>query len=130
MIDPLMPASLTASRLAIVSGKGGVGKTTVSAALALAAARAGKRVLLVEVEQRQAIAASGGLPIQFEDPETHKLYVLIEQRQDLSLMDEDYIRDEVSKGIAALDAGQRIAWDPERIKQEGRRRFAARKAPE
>ena len=56
MIDLLMSAALTASRLAIVSGKGGVGKTTVSAALALAAGRAGKRVLLVEVEQRQAIA--------------------------------------------------------------------------
>jgi hypothetical protein len=80
-------------------------------------------------EQRQAIAANDGLPIRFEDPETHKLYVLIEQPPDLSL-DEAYIRDEVANGIAALDAGQRIAWDPERIKQEGRRRLASRKAPE
>jgi hypothetical protein len=78
-------------------------------------------------ELRQAIAASGGLPIQFEDPETHKLYVLIERPQGSSL-DEWYIRDEVSKGIAALEAGHRIAWDPERIKQEGRRRLAKRQA--
>jgi len=51
-----MDGSLTSSRLAIVSGKGGVGKTTVAAALALAAGRDGQRVLLVEVEQREGIA--------------------------------------------------------------------------
>ncbi|WP_369260930.1 ArsA family ATPase [Streptomyces sp. R35] len=44
------------SRLQVVSGKGGTGKTTVAAALALALATEGKRVLLVEVEGRQGIA--------------------------------------------------------------------------
>jgi anion-transporting ArsA/GET3 family ATPase len=43
-------------RLHIVTGKGGTGKTTVAAALALALANQGKRVLLVEVEGRQAIS--------------------------------------------------------------------------
>lgn len=63
-----MPASLTDSRLAIVSGKGGVGKTTVAAALAVAAAGAGKKVLLVEVEQREAIApVFGERPIGYEE---------------------------------------------------------------
>ncbi len=43
-------------RLHVVSGKGGTGKTTVAAALALALARGGKKVLLLEVEGRQGIA--------------------------------------------------------------------------
>ncbi len=43
-------------RLHVVSGKGGTGKTTVAAALALGLAGGGGRVLLVEVEGRQGIA--------------------------------------------------------------------------
>jgi anion-transporting ArsA/GET3 family ATPase len=42
--------------LHVVSGKGGTGKTTVAAAMALALARNGRRTLLIEVEGRQGIA--------------------------------------------------------------------------
>jgi anion-transporting ArsA/GET3 family ATPase len=41
--------ALLARRLVIVTGKGGTGKTTVAAALALAGCRAGRRVLVAEV---------------------------------------------------------------------------------
>jgi anion-transporting ArsA/GET3 family ATPase len=47
-MDPLQ--FFAACRLVIVAGKGGVGKTTVTAAMAVAAARVGRRVLVVELE--------------------------------------------------------------------------------
>jgi anion-transporting ArsA/GET3 family ATPase len=50
------------TRLVIVAGKGGVGKTTVSAALARMAARQGLSVLVVEIERKQGLAAAFGAP--------------------------------------------------------------------
>src|SRR3954452_20765601 len=49
-------ADFPRARLHVVSGKGGTGKTTVAAALALALAAGGKQVLLREVEGRQGLA--------------------------------------------------------------------------
>ncbi len=48
------------SRVCIVSGKGGVGKTTISAVLARAAATSGRRVLLIEVEGKTGLPALFG----------------------------------------------------------------------
>jgi arsenite-transporting ATPase len=45
------------ARVVIVAGKGGVGKTTVSAALAYLAASAGHRTLIVEVEGKSGLPA-------------------------------------------------------------------------
>jgi hypothetical protein len=52
----------SASRLVIVAGKGGVGKTVVSATMARAAARAGLSTLIVEVEGKSGLASMFGQP--------------------------------------------------------------------
>jgi hypothetical protein len=57
------PLTLLDRRLVIVTGKGGVGKSTVAAALALAAVERGKRVLVCEVNAQERIAPLlGGAP--------------------------------------------------------------------
>jgi anion-transporting ArsA/GET3 family ATPase len=62
------PRSLLERRIVIVAGKGGTGKTTVAAALAVAGARAGKRVLAVEMaddEQIPRLLAPGSPPVGY-----------------------------------------------------------------
>jgi anion-transporting ArsA/GET3 family ATPase len=54
--SPGWPDELARTRLHVVTGKGGTGKTTAAAALALTLASGGRRTLLVEVEARQGIA--------------------------------------------------------------------------
>jgi anion-transporting ArsA/GET3 family ATPase len=54
-----VPALLD-KRLVLVTGKGGVGKTTVAAALGLAAARCGKRTVVCEVAEQERLAAIFG----------------------------------------------------------------------
>jgi anion-transporting ArsA/GET3 family ATPase len=62
--------SLLDHRLLFVTGKGGVGKTTVAAALALVAARLGKRTLVCEVDAKGDIATAYGVgPTAFEPKE-------------------------------------------------------------
>jgi len=56
------PARLTKARLHFVTGKGGTGKSTIAAALALTLAAGGRKVLLVEVEGRQGIAQLFDVP--------------------------------------------------------------------
>jgi anion-transporting ArsA/GET3 family ATPase len=57
-------------RILIVAGKGGVGKTTVSAALALVAARAGRKVCVVEVDRKGALPRLfGGGELDYEPTE-------------------------------------------------------------
>ena len=60
---------LLQKRLLFISGKGGVGKTTLAAGLALRAARSRKRVLLVELDTIETLPALFGLP-ESKDPYT------------------------------------------------------------
>jgi Anion-transporting ATPase len=55
-------------RLLIVTGKGGVGKSTISAALALLAAGRGKRVLVCEVNAQGRVAPLLGAPVSGGEP--------------------------------------------------------------
>ena len=70
--------SLLDKRLVLVTGKGGVGKTTVAAALGLIAARRGKRVVLCEVAEQTRLGGMlgrlphEGLHLASVDPERAK----------------------------------------------------------
>lgn len=55
-------AQLSRTRLLVITGKGGVGKSTVSAALALALAKSGRRTLLCEVNSGGRATALLGHP--------------------------------------------------------------------
>jgi anion-transporting ArsA/GET3 family ATPase len=55
-------ASLLDRRLVVVTGKGGTGKSTLSAAIGFAAARRGKRVLVCEVSARERVSELLGRP--------------------------------------------------------------------
>jgi anion-transporting ArsA/GET3 family ATPase len=56
------------TRVMIVAGKGGVGKTTVTATVAIAAARAGLSVLIVEVEGKSGLTAAFNLsPLTYDE---------------------------------------------------------------
>ncbi len=57
-----MESMFLAKRFVIVAGKGGVGKSTMCAALGLAAARAGKRTIIAELNTRETVPLLFGKP--------------------------------------------------------------------
>jgi anion-transporting ArsA/GET3 family ATPase len=92
-------------RLLVVTGKGGVGKSTVSAALGLMAARAGRRTIVAEVARRDDVAAAfapagpRGPARTFEEVQLAPglFHVSIDPQDAL----EEYLRDQLSIGALA-----------------------------
>ncbi|MGH7838022.1 MAG: ArsA family ATPase, partial [Candidatus Binataceae bacterium] len=69
-------------RLVQVLGKGGVGRTSVAAAIAIAAAKRGRRTLVIETDPRTPIAAQHGLRASFQTaPAAPNLWLMLLDRQ-------------------------------------------------
>lgn len=71
MSSTSLKALLAEKRVLVVCGAGGVGKTTISASLALAAARAGRRVLVITIDPSKRLAQTLG--VSPDEPEPRPL---------------------------------------------------------
>ena len=68
MSNDAIAALLQDKRVVVVCGAGGVGKTTTSASLALAAARAGRRVLVITIDPSKRLAQTLGVSPNSPEP--------------------------------------------------------------
>jgi anion-transporting ArsA/GET3 family ATPase len=96
-------------RLVLVMGKGGTGKTTIAAALGLAAARNGKRAVVVEVAEQQRLTSMFGA----EPGDGHGEVELAPRLYGLSIHPgramEEWLRHQLRSGtLAGLLGGSRI----------------------
>jgi anion-transporting ArsA/GET3 family ATPase len=92
--------SLLDKRLVVVTGKGGVGKTTVAAALGLIAARSGKRTVICEVAEQERLAGLFGVDASGHEerelaPDLHSMSV------DPELAKEEWLRYQLKSGRLA-----------------------------
>jgi anion-transporting ArsA/GET3 family ATPase len=88
----------------VVTGKGGVGKTTVAAALGLVAARRGQRTIVAEVARRDDVSrALGGEGIQEEELAPGLHHVSIDPERAMEL----YLTDQLPSALAELLASSR-----------------------
>jgi anion-transporting ArsA/GET3 family ATPase len=92
---------LTGKRLLILAGKGGVGRSTVAAALALAAVRSGARVIVAETAGRADVPPLLGRPAQEPMVETELLPGLHHITIDRPGALEEYLRLEAPGPIPA-----------------------------
>jgi len=93
----------SASRVLIVAGKGGVGKTTVGATIGIAAARAGLRTHIVELEGRSNL----GIPFGVEEL-THRPATLIEPTSSTGRLRGSRLTPDQALGDYLVDHGLRI----------------------
>jgi anion-transporting ArsA/GET3 family ATPase len=92
--------SLLDRRLIVVAGKGGVGKTTVAAALGLVASRAGKRTVICEVAEQERLSDLFGVDAAGHEerelaPNLHSVSV------DPELAKEEWLRYQLKSGTLA-----------------------------
>jgi anion-transporting ArsA/GET3 family ATPase len=92
--------ALLDKRLVVVTGKGGVGKTTVAAALGLLGARAGKRTVICEVAEQERLAGLFGVDVSEHEerelaPNLHAVSVDPEQAK------EEWLRYQLKSGTLA-----------------------------
>jgi anion-transporting ArsA/GET3 family ATPase len=98
--------AILARRAIVCAGAGGVGKTTVSAALALVAARAGRRVLVVTVDPSRRLAETLGVATHSEQPialdEKRLAALRVPQGGQLSawMLDATVVSDQTVRGFA------------------------------
>jgi len=110
MSAPRRP-DLSGKRLLIVTGKGGVGKSTVAAALAITASGRGLRTIVAEVAARSDVAsllgARGAAPGREVELALDLHHVSIEPHGAL----EEYIRDEVPGRVPGMILARSRAFD-------------------
>ncbi|HWH45137.1 MAG TPA: ArsA family ATPase [Thermoleophilaceae bacterium] len=101
-------AGLFDKRLIVVTGKGGVGKTTVAAALGMAAARAGRRTIVCEVSAQERVSGMFGRgAVGYSETEVaERLYAI---SVDPEHAQEEYLRDQIpSRTLYRLLVDNRI----------------------
>ncbi len=97
------PAALFDHELLVVTGKGGVGKTTVSCALGVAAARRGLRVIVAEVAARDDVTRALGNEDARRDAEVELAYGVHHTSIDPEAAMHEYLVDQLpSRTLAAL----------------------------
>ena len=92
---------MTGARIVVVTGKGGVGKSTIAAALAVAAVHRGQRTIVAEVAARgdvaRALGGRAGDRLAETEPYPGLHHVTIERRAAMGA----YLRDEVPGVVPA-----------------------------
>jgi anion-transporting ArsA/GET3 family ATPase len=93
-------------RVVVVCGAGGVGKTTTSASLALAAARAGRRVLVITIDPSKRLAQTLGVSPHAPEP---------------TALSDDRLR-----AVGVAEGGALAAWmlDPQSVSDQTVRRLS------
>ena len=92
----------------LVTGGGGVGKTTLSAALALAAARRGRRTLVVTIDPAKRLATALGLDELGSDPTA----IADEPRLWGAMLDAGKSWNEIARKYAPAEVGPRLTANP------------------